>query len=101
MAIDIKELSKEHHQIMIDKGFWKQQPNVGQNLMLIVSELSEALEAHRKDHFGYEQKDTFEDEIADTLLRIFDMCEGMDIDIERQLKWKLEFNKNRIFDKKY
>lgn len=74
--------------------------NIGELLMLIVSELGEALEAHRKNKFAdlktYDDlilsettefnkkvnlklfenniKDTFEDEIADVFIRIFDLC---------------------------
>jgi len=69
--------------------------NIGELLMLIVSELGEALEAHRCGRFAdwdnynikypiskYDKterfekyiKDTFEDEIADVFIRIFDLC---------------------------
>lgn len=72
--------------------------NIGELLMLIVSELGEALEAHRKGWFStkaYQDvffknfdpekgvdllwfenqiKDTFEDEIADVFIRLFDLC---------------------------
>jgi len=43
-------------------------------------------------------KDTFEDEIADSFIRLFDLCHKMDIDIEKFIMLKLEFNKNR-YDK--
>lgn len=43
-------------------------------------------------------KDTFEDEIADSFIRLFDLCYKMDIDIEKFIMLKLEFNKNR-YDK--
>lgn len=95
MAIDIQETIDIVHNNMKSKGFWDNERNVGETLMLVVTELSEALEAHRINKTGYEQKDTFEDEIADTLIRIFDMCGGYNIDIERQLKWKIEHNKTR------
>ena len=68
---------------------------ITQKIMLIVSELGEAVEAIRKDKYGIEMKDTFEDEIADSLLRTFDLCEMLGIDIEKQLEWKREFNKTR------
>lgn len=100
MSIDIKEIAKEHHEIMLEKGFDVSKNNMGQNLMLIVTELSEALQAHRKEHFGLEQKDTFEDEIADTLLRILDLCEAFNIDIEKQILWKMKFNKSRDYKNK-
>ena len=34
-------------------------------------------------------KDTFEDELADTFLRLCDLCESMDIDIDSFIKMKM------------
>lgn len=100
MTLDIKKISQEHHKIMIDRGFDVSKTNMGQNLMLIVTELGEALQAHRKENFGLEQKDTFEDELADTILRIFDLCEACNIDIEKQILWKMNHNKTRKYENK-
>ena len=91
--------------------------NIGELLMLVVSELGEALEAHRKNRFtkvkwleGYEKdlktsdfplvfersiKDTFEDEIADVFIRLFDLCGYLGIDIEKYIKAKMAYNKTR------
>jgi len=73
--------------------------NIGELLMLIVSEMSEALEAHRikkfadwdgfktfiKEDFnlGFESciKDTLGDEIADVILRIADICGYLKLDL--------------------
>ena len=86
-----------------------QNKNIGELLMLIVSELGEALEAHRcnrsanpqmyeieeyanhignsrddftEDGFKLEIKDTFEDEIADVFIRLFDLCGYLKIDTQ-------------------
>jgi len=83
------------HQAAREKGFWEKERNVGEILMLVVSELGEAIEAHRTGAFGIGKKDTFEDEIADTVIRLFDLCGGLVIDLERQMEWKMVFNKNR------
>lgn len=124
--MNIKEIQREIHQVNVEKGFWEDRKNVGEVLMLIVSELGEALEAHRASRKAlvelfdakaidrteaadyqadFEQciKDTFEDEIADTVIRIFDMCEGFGIDLERHIELKLEYNKTRPYKhgKKY
>lgn len=126
--MNIDELVKECHKTAKEKGFWNGQRNIGELLMLITSELSEALEADRKGRFAdletfencvnaheedksccikksFERfmKDTFEDEIADTFIRLFDLCGGLDIDIEKHIKYKMEFNKNRekLHGKKY
>lgn len=89
----INELIQTAHADAKAKGWWDEPRNTGDLLMLIVSECGEALEAHRsgkradlkahdvilsshphlvnvtfKDHI----KDTFEDELADIVIRIAD-----------------------------
>ena len=109
------------------KGFWPEdvnERNTGECLMLMTSELAEALEADRKGRHvseGHPQeavellhnvmehgnvlkfkeffleniKDTFEDELADTMIRILDYCGAMDIDIESHIEAKLAYNATR------
>jgi NTP pyrophosphatase (non-canonical NTP hydrolase) len=82
-------------------------------LMLVVSELGEALEAHRngrlmvdipavpegevafKSFFEEQVKDSFQDEIADALIRILDLCGGLNINIEYYVEQKLRYNRTR------
>lgn len=68
---------------------------ISQKLDLIHSELGEATEAMRKQNYGLEQKDTFEDEIADVMIRLCDLCGELEIDIEKQISWKFNHNKTR------
>lgn len=115
--LSLNEACKEQHEAVIEKGFTPQP--VATNLMLIVSELGEACEADRKNRHaeieGYEKamanppqpdmlaqacfesfiKDTFEDEIADAFLRLMDLCGAMNIDIEKHIRMKAEYNKTR------
>lgn len=100
------------------KGFWDKERNVGEMLMLVTSELSEALEASRDGKFftgGHrlkevvsrstdeafttifkdEVKDTYEDEIADAIIRLLDMAGGQGIDIDFHIDQKLRFNATR------
>ncbi len=95
MRKTISETISECHSVAKEKGFWDKDRNVGEMLMLIVSELGEAIEAHRHGHRGLLKKDTFEDELADTAIRLFDMCGGLGIDLEKQIEWKMSFNKTR------
>ncbi len=46
--MNINTLCNLSHQNAKDKGFWDKERNIGELLMLITSELAEALEAHRK-----------------------------------------------------
>ena len=49
----------------------------------------------RKQNYGLEKKDTFEDEIADVMIRLCDLCGELNIDIEKQIEWKTSHNKTR------
>lgn len=68
--------------------------NVGEMLMLAVSELAEALEAHRKDlmdsHLPHRKG--FEVEIVDTLIRLFDLSCGLGLDLDGAFEDKMAFN---------
>lgn len=68
---------------------------IAQKLALIQSECSEALEAMRKNNYGIGKKDSFEDEIADTIIRLLDLCGELNIDIDAQIDWKMGYNAQR------
>lgn len=92
-----KELSLQEwadlcHRVAVEKGFWDKERNIGEALMLIVTELAEAMEAHRiQDH------ENFKEELADTFIRLFDLCGGLKIDIQKEIEKKSEKNKNRPY----
>jgi NTP pyrophosphatase (non-canonical NTP hydrolase) len=111
----LKQLCKISHKLARLKGFWGdygkdlttykdyyvKDRNISEMLMLTVSELGEACNALRKNNLqhnaGAWRKDTFEDEIADTFIRLADMCEALDIDIDWQIKKKLQYNRTRPY----
>jgi NTP pyrophosphatase (non-canonical NTP hydrolase) len=109
--MNLTDFSKQIHQANAEKGFWDNERNVGELLMLVVTELSEALEAHRKGRFaigvdlisdydfvlwfGINHKDTFEDEIADAIIRLLDLSGGLGIDIQRHIVLKIQYNRTR------
>lgn len=121
----ISRIAKLVHENAKNKGFWDRPSNTGEKLMLIVSEIGEAMESDRKgihytgtvdpinDEFLDEAewelwfkntvKDTFEDEMADAVIRILDLCESKDIDIEWHIKKKMRYNSTRphMHGKKY
>jgi len=111
--MEIKELIKEAHENAVNKGFWEIENKaikavhydpkysfevveaighafISQKLMLIVSEVSEALEAMRKNDVN-----NFNEEIADIVIRIGDLCGGMGIDLEQEIINKMNKNKER------
>lgn len=59
-------------------------------LMLIVSEAAEALEAYRKD-----DRENFDEEVADILIRVLDLADLLDIDISSETLDKMDTNRTR------
>ena len=68
--------------------------NIGEMLMLVTSELAEALEGHRKQLMDEKlpQYKNFDVEIADAFIRLFDLCGGLGINIEEIIEAKLAYN---------
>lgn len=105
----ISEDARTIYEDMKSKGFWDNERNVGEMLMLVTSELGEAMEAHRKgkffkgeklidgdkEYFEARVKDTFEDEIADAVIRLLDMAGGLGIDLEFHINAKVQYNRSR------
>jgi hypothetical protein len=59
-------------------------------LMLVVTELGEAVEAHREgdtEHLG--------EEMADVFIRLYDLCGAMGLDIEEEVRRKFLVNMGR------
>lgn len=48
-----------------------------------------------KETFEKEVKNTFEDEIADTMIRLADLAGGLGIDLEKHIKLKMHYNSTR------
>ena len=59
-------------------------------LMLVVSEVAEAAEAVR-----HNDTPNFYEELADTFIRLFDICGSMGINMEPYIEEKMEKNKER------
>jgi NTP pyrophosphatase (non-canonical NTP hydrolase) len=91
-AMTLSELSKLCHERAVEKGFWDADRNIGEALMLIVTELAEAMEAYR-----HQDDENFKEELADTFIRLFDLCGGLKIDIAEEIAKKSEKNKNRPY----
>jgi len=88
----LNELAQICHSIAVEKGFWEKERNIGEALMLIVTELAEAMEGYRK-----QDKENFKEELADAFIRLLDLCGGLKIDIEDEIVRKSMKNKNRPY----
>lgn len=71
--------------------------NIGELLMLTVSELAEAMEGHRKNLMDDKlpHRTMFEVELADTIIRIFDMVGGLGLDLGGAYEEKMAYNVTR------
>lgn len=69
----------------------------GMKMALIHSEVSEALEGHRKDKMDEHlpHRKAVEVELADALVRIFALAEWMELDLSGAMMEKLEYNRKR------
>lgn len=111
----MKKLVKEIHENAKAHGWWDEERTFGELIALCHSELSEALEEYRnkKPLFYFKEINGFEVseikewhgekpegiaiELADVIIRIFDMCGKYGIDIEEAIKVKHEYNKTRPY----
>lgn len=88
----INDLCQEAYAIAKSKGWHDEPRETGTLLALIHSEVSEALEADRRG-----DKENFAEELADTCIRVFDLCGSMGIDLEKAIMQKMERNKGRSY----
>jgi NTP pyrophosphatase (non-canonical NTP hydrolase) len=90
--MSLKEYAVECHAIANSKGWWDEDRSIPELLCLIHSEVSEALEGYRNNNLR-----NFEEEIADVLIRVFDMAEHLHIDLDKVVTMKMEINRNREY----
>ncbi len=71
--------------------------NIGEALMLVTTELAEALEGFRKSlHDPHlPKRDNYTVEIADALIRLFDLAGGTCIDLPGAFEEKMQYNARR------
>ncbi len=118
--MNLNQLAEQIYQNNKAQGFWDKERNFGEFIALVHSELSEALECHRKNKpkantsnfydehitlkglsykktFETDIKDTVEDELADTIIRVLDYCGANNIDIDWHVKAKIHYNTLREY----
>jgi NTP pyrophosphatase (non-canonical NTP hydrolase) len=82
------------HRNAREKGFWDtyegSEEQVASRIMLIVTELAEAVEALRHGDL-----ENFHEELADTAIRLFDLCGGLNVDLAGAIERKMAVNAER------
>ena len=100
IQLSLDGMAKELHEVAVEKGFWPDKVDdifITKQLMMIVSEAVEVMEAIRKD----KGKQEVADEMADIIIRTLDLYQGLkdngyvDGDLQVALNNKTDFNKSR------
>jgi NTP pyrophosphatase (non-canonical NTP hydrolase) len=97
---DVTRLQEAIHRTAVEHGWWDQKRPIGEVLMLAVTELAEAMEAHREGNPDSEKIAGFskvEEELADTIIRILDFAGGVGYDIDGALRAKMAYNETRPY----
>lgn len=99
-SLTLDGMANEIHATAVEKGFWPENVDdifITKQLMMIVSEAVEVMEAIRKD----KGKAEVADEMADIIIRTLDLYAGLaeygyvDTELQVALNNKTNFNKSR------
>lgn len=95
----LNETANRIHKDNRDRGFWDHHRPLTETTMLIVTELSEAIEEDRQGNPYYYEVDGKPEgtdvELVDALIRLLDLLGSRGTDIDGLMEKKLEYNRGR------
>lgn len=89
--MELKKIQKDVYQNKVEKGF--NVTDVNKEFCLLYGEVAEAYDAYRK------KKDDLGEELADVAIYLLGLSEILGIDLEEEIKHKVEKNKKRVYKK--
>lgn len=106
--MDINKIAERAHNIAVEHGWYDDgQPPIPERLALIHSEVSEALEAYRNDFILETRLEPdgnpggkpvgFWTEIADVVIRCFDLMVAHGVNPEQEITRKMDYNGRRPY----
>lgn len=100
----IDDLAERAFKTATEKGFWEASQDVPTKLMLIVTEVAEAMDVYRSGmpltDYGSNSAEThkpygFVFELADIVIRVLDLAGRFDLPIEQAIYTKMGYNLTR------
>lgn len=97
------ELQEAMHDIALQKGWWNPEKTFGEQIVMMHSELSEAIEAYREED-GDIHRIWFDEngkpegvviELADVVIRILDTCGKYNLNLLSAICVKAKYNESR------
>jgi NTP pyrophosphatase (non-canonical NTP hydrolase) len=98
--MEFRDMAERVHRTALEHGWWETPRPVGEVLMLVVTELAEAMEAYRSGNPGSDEIPGFsrlEEETADAIIRLLDFAEGTKLRLEEALLAKMAYNEGRPY----
>lgn len=98
--ISLRSLQSAAHHTAVDKGWWEKERSIPEQILLMHTELSEAVEELRKEHprpfyLLNEKPEGWGVELADCVIRIMDTCEKYHVDLQGLIELKMKYNETR------
>lgn len=99
---DLRALQHDIHLLAVEKGWWDDsRRELPELLMLVVTEAAEAMEAWREGSPSFyaasDKPEGWAIELADIVIRVLDIAEHYDLDMNELIEEKMAYNRTRPY----